>query len=735
MDETKIKENFAQIQADLESKYAERNLLIDEMEKLRFMEFAVTGMPDGMEDEMVIPPTGYSIVENVVGTMVANDPQIRIPPAAMTARAQVSSSQLEKWTYGALMQLRMQQNEDVFERFMECMVAYGHACTRMLYAPQLWKGFPKKDKGEEDEQYNDRSEAWKQGRPLPIAWTWLDPRCAYPVWSDLGLEAVLEVDRRDPLAISRFKFNQISEPELGELERTHTDDSGEIEFAQLWTRKSLTYAIGGQVIHQEIHKYPNVPYVYAMGQAVASKDPARMGLSVLYPLRKIIPYLARLLSQKASAIHVYAWPTVILRQAQFSSPIGENVEGSDGAAMRSLDFTPGKPYALLPGEDISFLVWNGEGPDIDRQIGIIMEMCDRAGIPGTSMGANSGDSGYAVNQLIGAARMKLKPLIRHGEDALRQDIQNLWDIVEYRVKQKVPVYLREKKQGGWMEIGPDDLKGYRHVEVNLNPLLPTDTYAKSSQAINEYNATLRSRRSAREMVGIEQPEDEENQRLIELFLDRPEIQDLMSQAIVRKAGFMLEQQQQLPAGELVQRGMALPGAYQQAITDNLQGQPTQPPQAMAQGQPPVDPQVVLQAYQQGQIDINMIAQMVAQGALDLNAIGQIDPNLASQIAQLLQQMQQGGQGGAMPGGGTPPQQPPLGGGQPMGGGPMGANFPSQAGPNQPGGPPAAVYGGPNVQSAPGTPQPNSAAGAHVGRVVRPQGIAPAGGRAPGPRKQ
>lgn len=728
MDEKLIKDNFAQIQSDLQSKYAERNDLIDEMEELRFMENEVV-VPAGMEPEIVRAPIGYSIVENVVGTMVANDPQIRVPPASLTPRAQASSSELEKWTYGALTQLRMQQNEDVFERFMECMVAYGHGCMRMLYAPQRWGGFPKQSKGEESEAYNDRSEAWKKGRPLPIAWNWVDPRCVYPEWGDTGLESVLEVDYRDPLVVSRYNLNGISKADLSDLCRHHIEDGGEIEFAQLWTRDSLTYCLDGQVVHQKKHTYPCVPYVYALGQAVASKDPARMGLSVLYPLRHLIPYLDRLLSQRASAIRLFAWPTPVIKQAPFSGAI-ENQEG-DAADVRQIEIKPGQPVTLFPGEDISFLMWQGDGPDINNQIAIVMEMCDRAGIPGTTMGVGGGDSGYAVNQLIGAARMKLKPLIRHGEDSLRWTIQTMFDIVEYQIRQKVPVYLREKKQAGWLTIGPDDLKGYRHVEVNLNPLLPTDTYAKSSQAINEYNSGLRSRRGAREMIGIEQPEDEENQRLIELFMDRPEIQEAMSQAIVRKLGFALQQQQQLPAGELVQRGTQLPPAYQQAITDSMTGQPTQAPGAAPGGPPQMIPvQEVLTALQQGQIDIQTIAQMVAAGAVNLDEIGQIDPNLASQIAQLLQQMQ-GGQEG------MPPGTPPIGGGVPMGPGPRGANI-GTPGPNMAGGPPAAVTAAPNVQAAPGAPGPNpnsAAQGAgrrHVGRIVRPSGIA--GGRAPGPRK-
>ena len=115
-------------------------------------------------------------------------------------------------------------------------------------------------------------------------------------------------------------------------------------------------------------------------------------------------------------------------------------------------------------------------------------------------GANpGGDSGYAINQLIAAARMRFKPIVVHAERAIEQQLATLLDIVEYRIAQTLHVYSTGgSKSGGWIGIGPDDLNGYRMIRVNLNPIMPTDAYARSSKVINEVNARLKSRRTGME---------------------------------------------------------------------------------------------------------------------------------------------------------------------------------------------------------------------------------------------
>jgi hypothetical protein len=542
-------------------------------------------VPVGMEKDVVMIPTPYSGVERMVGTLTCDPPTIRVPPASASEASQKASSRLEKATAAILEQLQRQSDEDVVERFVESLIADGHGCMRLLYAPQMWSGFPTRDKdGDEvegEDDYNKRTDMWKRGKPLPISWTWCDPLTVYPMWSERGLEYVLETDQREIATLDPDRFNLTNKaPELWQLIRTQSSN-GPVEFSQLWTRETLTYAVDGKIVHHAKHDYRSVPYVYAMGTTISSRDPDYMGLSMLWPQRYLVPYLNRLLTQKASAVRLWSWPTPVIRTK------GLSPNGDDGQP-RTISIKPGEPIVLNPDESIEFLTWSGPGPDSDEMLSLLMNLTEKAGISDSMYGINpGGDSGYAINQLISAARMKFKPIIAHAQRSMERLIASLWDIIEYQIGQTLYVYERGK-DGGWLDIGPDDLQGYRMVDVELNPLLPTDEYATSSRAINEMSAGLRSIYSAMELLRIEQPDEEMNRIRVEKWMDSPEIGKLLTAEAVKAYGLEQRLKQQVGMAELMALLPKLPPALGQAIQMMMMqaaggGQGGGPPQG---GMPP-----------------------------------------------------------------------------------------------------------------------------------------------------
>jgi len=553
--------NLEALEGTLRSTWSGRDSHIREMRTLRYMEDTVQA-PAHMEAEVIQVPAAWTVIERMVGTLTTDAPLITVPPIAATQAAQRQSGKMEKWTQSMLSELARQAEEDVVEKYIECLVADGHACMRMLYAPQLWAGYPKRRKEQEDQEYSDEVEAWKIGRPIPIAWQWVDPLTVYPMWSEGGLEAILEVDERDVLALDQRRWNMGKRnPEITELMRVKMSNGDRVKFAQLWTRDTLTYAVEDKVVHHSKHTYGRPPYVYSFGTNPATREPDKMGLSTLFPLRYVLPQLNRVLSQKATAVRMWAWPTPIYQLSDRSAldPNGQ---------PRDLVVEPGTTVVLWPGETLTWLAWSGNGPDIDEMIQIIMSFVERAGISDVLYGsAGSGDSGYLVNQLIQAARMKFKPLVDHAERGLEQMIKVLWDIVEFQCKQPLYVYNRESGKEGWMGLGPEDLNGARQVYVTLQPVMPTDAYAKTSQAINEVGAQLRSRRSAMEMIGVEQPEEMLDEIRVEEWEKTPEVQAFLTAEAVRRAKIKI-QEQQAPAmtPEMLQQILpSLPPALQQAI--------------------------------------------------------------------------------------------------------------------------------------------------------------------------
>ena len=121
-------------EAELESYWSGRDALMDEMERLRFIENPVEA-PDTMQIEEVRNSIGYSMVERVVGMLVADEYRLSVPPADDTQRAARASEQMERWTQAALPEIAKVSEDDPLDRCVENMVALGHGCMRLVHAP------------------------------------------------------------------------------------------------------------------------------------------------------------------------------------------------------------------------------------------------------------------------------------------------------------------------------------------------------------------------------------------------------------------------------------------------------------------------------------------------------------------------------------------------------------------------------------------------------------------------
>lgn len=748
-----------EIEGQLKDEWSERDTMIEEMREIRFMENSVS-LPKSIDPEVVRSPIGHQIIERMTGTLTADPPSVTIPPASEKKKHLEQSSLMEKFTLPALDQLERQTDEDVSDRFVESLIADGHGCMRMLYAPQLWHGMPRQDDGEGDEDYNERVEEWKRGqRKLPIHWTWCDPLTIYPMWSEFGLYGILEVDERSPLTLDQSRWTVTDRPELDELMRTKGQGvtPGKVKFQQWWTPDTITYGVNGQVVHHQTHKYGVPPYAYAFGLGASSYEPKRMGYSVLYPVRYLLPYLDRLLSQKGTAIRIWCWPTPIFRQTSLAQQLGQ---GGDEATdqegevpLRRFRLVPGQPVTLYQDEEVTFLTWQGNGPDADEMVRLVQSMIEKAGLADTLYGQSSGDSGYAINQLIAAARMRWKPIVAHADRAMELMIARMYDIIEFQIGQVVHVYAHGEKRG-WVSLGPDDLQGYRQIKVKLNPILPTDEYAISSRMLNEVRGGLRAPDTAMEKIGIAQPDEEMRKIRVARWMMRPEVEEFLTQEALRRAGIRMAEQGLTPgrmqkgyeaapqALKNVMNRMAQQGALpsgnggapqmQRAAPPQMQGQPQQLGQPM-QGRLPQGMMAQAQGQGQGGVSsavqriLSMLPPQAAQVLVMLaQRMGIPIEQLIMQLYQMaqrygvpfqqmlmmfLQQMMAGMRGG----------QPGRAQGAGMGAGRMGQT-PRQGGP--------AVMAGPGVRAVPQQPY---GGGPRVGRRVMPAGVAT--GRAPGVRRQ
>jgi len=589
-DEIRTAPELLALRKRLEQRWADRNTEMEFFRRMRFMEIEPR-VPVAYDSTVVRTPKAHQIIERMTGTLTTNPVEITVPPAANTAKAQEQSSKMEKWTKLALEQLQKQAGEDNIERFVEHLLVDAHACWRLLYARNYWPRYPKREKGESGEDYDDRTEQWKKGQPLPISWSTVDPLQVFPMFSEMGLVCVLESDKRDVATLTPDQWQLTKKsPELWELIRGEAQAQGQVEFTQVWYRDVRIYAVNGQIVDRQKHHYGAPPYIYGMGIGTTSRESGKMAVSVLYPLRYILPAFDTVLSQKLTACSLYGWPTPIWKASK------DRLGGDGNLTESRMELVPGETMTLWPDEEIGFLEWKGSVPDLDELIGLLNSMVDQAGLAQVLFGIDpTGESGYRLNQLISAARTKFKPIISHTERALEQLIHALYDIVEFQIKEPVYLYSKGKAKGtaGWIGLGPDDLNGYRQVEVKLSPIMPTDAYARSSMTINQVKSGLLDVRTALEDLGREQPEEIMDALLADEWKRDPQVKAVLIEEALKRMKLKIEKTKEIAVSELIQLLPSLPPAFQQAVMMVMQGaggpgggQPRMPPAGTGLRPPP-----------------------------------------------------------------------------------------------------------------------------------------------------
>lgn len=533
-----------ELEEQLLAEFSERNARVERLRRLRHMETPVDIPPAYRTSAREVrTPLAREQLKRVIGSLTANRPLVHVPPAEPTEAARASADLRARWTNAALRRMDSEAARDVFGMLVDAMVADGAGVLKLLYAPDRWAAYPRRstDPDESAETFLQRAERFKKSARFPLAWRDVDVTTFYPLEGEDGLEACLEIAER-PRHLVQRRYGLITDKRTGRLvpaggdAQTDPDPVGAplvgarptSRVVEYWDDEYFAYLVDGHLVRRGRHGYGAMPYVHAYGDQTPSRDPAKAGVSMLASMEYLVPLLDQLLTMKQNALFLYAYPTPKITNF---SPIDPSL-ANDGRP-RALDFRPGEILPLYPGEDLSFLQWQGAPPDLDELIAQTRAMIDQAGAPSVLFGVppDGNTSGYLLNQLINTARVSFQQIARHAEQALEQIVRLMWRLLETRIGEPVFVFEAEDEQG-WIGLGPQDIDGYHAVRVRLDPLGPADDVAQGTLAASLVSARLASRRWAmREKLGIEDAETVEDEILLDELIDTPEVRA----AIVREA--------------------------------------------------------------------------------------------------------------------------------------------------------------------------------------------------------
>jgi len=253
---------------------------------------------------------------------------------------------------------------------------------------------------------------------------------------------------------------------------------------------------------------------------------------------------------------------------------------SKTATGRAVNVDPGlgKVVALSTEEDFGFPVWQGNPPDVERQIDFLRSRVQQSGFSDVFYGAGASQvSGYALSQLGDQNRIRLEQPVTHLERFYSWLGKKIIDITEANAGQNAFIRVYGRVRGapfaGAVEI--DALKGLQ-ISCKIVPEFPNERVRNHAMA-TQVRGILSDHRIMEDYLGVQQPDDEFDVRMTEDAQKHPIV---TGYNLMRKLSEMAEAGDKVAAMTLV--------ALQQSGMPGMPGRPSEPPN-------PQQPQGVPQA--------------------------------------------------------------------------------------------------------------------------------------------
>jgi hypothetical protein len=329
-----------------------------------------------------------------------------------------------------------------------------------------------------------------------------------------------------------------------------------------------------------MYGYKDLPYTLQFFKPT-DKDPGHWH-SIIKPLESSVALLERTFNRRAHQIDVFT-----------SLPIVSKTQ--PGRAVR---IDPGlyNHVNITPDESIEFPTWQGNPPDINFHIEFLRSRIQQSGFSDVMFGSGASQvAGYALSQLGDQNRIRLEQPVSHLELLLTHWAKKALSLLgEFAQGAYICVYGQHKGKDYLEYVEVDDLSKYA-VRAEIIPEFPNEETRKTAMA-TQVKGTLSDYTIMERYLGIEQPDDEEERKVIEAALRHPL---MMQYSLMKQLKELADEGDEVAAKVIVQmeQGM-IPGAQPGRPKDPREPEqltgtqsPTGQPVPQALGQSPDRPEV------------------------------------------------------------------------------------------------------------------------------------------------
>ena len=253
--------------------------------------------------------------------------------------------------------------------------------------------------------------------------------------------------------------------------------------------------------------YDDIPYTIGFFKPVLRSDPKKWGHGILAPMESSVSLMEKSINRRQRQIDVYSSLPIVVK-----SKSGKSISVDPGLGQ----FLP-----LGPDDDIGLPQWPGNAPDVEKQLEFVRSRIQQSGFSDVMFGAGANQiSGYALSQLGDQNRIRLTQPVKHLNLFWTSWAMKVLSMVNnFASASALKVYGRIRGQDFAEIIFGNSVKDYM-VQCEVKPEFPNEVVRNHAMAVQVSN-TLPQRLVMEKYLGIEQPDDVREMKMVEMAENHP----------------------------------------------------------------------------------------------------------------------------------------------------------------------------------------------------------------------
>jgi len=462
-------------------------------------------------------PTGRDLVETLVAHLPLNNPIVEVIPFKDTAVYREKAVKQQDF-FQAMLQHSMQQSDPALLYAAKDIGLRGEAFLKGVYDEGVMSAMPERKKGESDEDYADRKQAYLINR-MPLILTCPDPQNCYPSRDHIDCHPVEMIEVYPTYAgIVKALFPKWKTAKKG---------NDIVIMVEYWNPEKFCYLADGTPATEgdngfEDNIYGLTPYTHVysgMGARDVDNTPESKAVNIIFEAQELIKQQCRLYGYMDKATAFAATPIISTDKEQ------ADYEGV------GLKVTPG--MVLYGGEKVS-VDWAAANLPAGILQAIMMNESRINRIqPGVLRGqAPSGvEHGYPMALMIGEARLEFGTALENLKVLFARALDQMRVLIRDVAEEDIPIWGKDNA----LTLSKKDCEGAFRTKVEFDSSTPESRAerALTGQRLRQ-GGSISLYTELKVWQGNKNPEKEINRIMAESILKHPAVQRPIAVEAVRE---------------------------------------------------------------------------------------------------------------------------------------------------------------------------------------------------------